>query len=58
MSATSGLDEQIERAWKHYGRVHCDSCGVDVDLSGASDEAEARQLWNDHVDESGGDRYV
>jgi hypothetical protein len=65
MSSTStrwaeraGLRERLIVAWRHYGEITCAACGTTLDLEAADDEKDVAQLWNDHVDDAGGTRYV
>jgi hypothetical protein len=54
----AGLWERIKIAWKQFGEVTCVACGQTLDLEDVADEAELEELWNDHVDDAGGSRYV
>lgn len=40
----------LREGFYEFGEVRCGECGT-IDLSGADDLDEAREVWNDHVRE-------
>lgn len=50
--------QRVKTGWKQHGEVHCEDCDEYVDLSEADTLDEARDRWNEHVDDSGGELYV
>lgn len=44
------MDEAIREAYHEFDEVLCDSCDEFVDLTDADSVSEAKELWNEHVE--------